>query len=764
MIKPIFLTIFSFLSLFITSFAFAQSSSFVSIVNPVRGGDFWEEKDQRPQTVVFGQLEILRQQNIPATWLIRFDALKNTNITDALKDVQSNEKGLFLEITPTWSAEAGVAYRKSENWHAAGSAFLSGYEQDERIKLVDSSFEEFKRVFGYYPKSVGAWWIDSFSLEYMQQKYKITGALIVSDQYTTDNYQIWGQYWSTPYYPSKINALHPAQTLESKLPVVITQWAARDPVNGYGNGVLESTFSVQANDYIDYHDLDTKYFSKLIDIYTQQPFNKFAHLVVGLENSYSWSKYSNEYKNQIDLLMQKQKEGQLSIVTLANFSNWYQKTFPQLSPEHIIIADDPLGSFKKVVWFMNPYYRVGWFFNQDGSVFRDIRQYIDGQEELCLKDRCDSVNFATSATRVLDEVSFGHKWIIDEGKINDFKVSQDRDRYVISYNNEVGRLREIAFLPRDISVDGKISSIDGAILDATKKDLNTKKINSQIEKGTFEWSATSILLKIIKFILFLVFACIVPGLVLTNKVFEKSAPLLSKIFLSTITGLVSLTLMFYLTSLLNLRPLIFLYLFINIIIFIRLKLYNLFPKERTCSFSGKFPKFKNKFNLALIGIIASGTIFQVLPTFKSGLIFPFGMGFWGPNTHDGVWHISLINQLVKDVPPQNPVFAGEVLKNYHYFFDLLVAVTIYVTKVPALDLLFRFYPFVFSLLLGIGTYYLIKTLFKLTDTFKSKLTVLFSLYLVYSAGSFGWIVEFIKMRHWGGGSRLFGQTSRSHSI
>ncbi len=756
MIKPIFLTIFSFLSLFITSSAFAQGSSFVSIVNPVRGGDFWEEKDQQPQTVVFGQLEILRQQNIPATWLIRFDALKNTNITDALKDVQSNEKGLFLEITPTWSAEAGVAYRKSENWHAAGSAFLSGYEQDERIKLVDSSFEEFKRVFGYYPKSVGAWWIDSFSLEYMQQKYKITGALIVSDQYTTDNYQIWGQYFSTPYYPSKKNALHPAQSLENKLPIVITQWAARDPLNGYGAGVEESTYSVQANDYIDYHKLNINYFSTLVDIYTKQNFNLFGHIVVGLENSYSWEKYKAEYENQIKTLADKQVYGQLKIVTMQDFSSWYSQTFPNFSPPHLIVANDPLGTNKKVVWFMNPYYRAGWFFNSDGSVFRDIRQYRAGEEELCLQKRCDFVNFATFATRVLDEVSFGHKWIIDEGKINDFKVSQDRDRYVISYNNEVGRLREIAFLPRDISIDGKISSIDGAILDATKKDLNTKKINSEIEKGAFEWSATSILLKIIKFILFLVFACIVPGLVLTNKVFEKSVPLLSKIFLSTITGLVSLTLVFYLTSLLNLRPLIFLYLFINIIIFIRLKLYNLFPS--------KFPKFKNKFNLALIGIIASGTIFQVMPTLKSGLIFPFGMGFWGPNTHDGVWHISLINQLVKDVPPQNPVFAGEVLKNYHYFFDLLVAVTIYVTKVPALDLLFRFYPFVFSLLLGIGTYYLIKTLFKLTDTFKSKLTVLFSLYLVYSAGSFGWIVEFIKMRHWGGGSRLFGQTSRSHSI
>ncbi|TSC88573.1 MAG: Uncharacterized protein G01um10147_69 [Microgenomates group bacterium Gr01-1014_7] len=753
---------FSFL--FFLSFplpVLAQTNSFVSIVNPVRGEDFWDLKDQKPQTAVLGQMDILKRFNASATWLIRFDALSNKTITSALKGSQS-EKGLFLEITPTWAKAAGVKYHSGENWHAAGSAFLTGYEREEREKLIDSVFSRFKEVFGFYPTSVGAWWIDSYSLDYMQKKYAVSAALIVADQYSTDNYQIWGQYFSTPYYPSKKNALHPAQTLENKLPMVITQWATRDPVNGYGNGVIESTYSLQANDYIDYHNLDIKYFSKLIDIYTKQPLNQLSQLVVGLENSYSWQKYSKEYENQVETLVSKRKSSQISLATMRDFASWYKSKFPDLSPQHLIVADDPLGTYeqssstnKKVVWFMNPYYRAGWFLNQDGSVFRDIRQYIDGSEELCFKARCDSVNFATSATRVLDEVSFGHKWVIDDGRITDFNVVKQGENYEITYKNEAGHSRTIEFLPRDIGIDGKISSIDGAILDATKKEVQ-KKINSPMEEGTFAWSLNNVLFKTIAFILFLTIGCIIPGFLLINRLL-KNKSVYQTFFLSTIVGLVELTLIFYILGLFKIRFLIYPYILINLILFLGLYL----PKLKKIN----IPKIKNRVDLAIITLIIMGTAFQVIPAFKNGLVYPFGLGFWGPNTHDGVWHISLINQLIKAVPPENPIFSGNILKNYHFFYDLLVAATNYLVKIPVLDLVFRFYPILFSLSLGIGTYYLVRDLFEESlGILKTKIASLFSLYLVYFAGSFGWIVSFIKERNFAGESAFWANQSISFNL
>lgn len=737
--------------------AFANTNSFVSVVNPIRGADFWEDKAQNPKTAVFGQMEILDKFKIPATWLIRYDALFETEIINKLNDLVDDEKGIFLEITPTFTKDADVGYHNSENWHDAGSSFLSGYERADRIKLIDKAFAKFKDTFGIYPKSVGAWWIDAFSLSYMQEKYGVGAALIVADQYTTDNYQIWGQFWSTPYYPSSKNVLNPAQNIESKLPVVIMQWAPRDPVNAYGNGVGESTYSVQANDYLDYHDLNTNYFSSLVDLYTTQQFNQFGQLVVGLENSYSWHKYATEYKNQIQTLSDKKTANQLTVVTMKDFASWYRSTFPNLSPAQIIIADDPLGSYKKAVWFMNPYYRSGWFLNQDGSVFRDIRQYIEGDEEICFQKRCDEVNFATFATRVLDEVTYGNNWIIDGGKISDFKVSKKGDNFVITYLNEAGKLRTIEFLPRDINVDGKISSIDGAILDVIKQDTAERKQQNEFKEGGFYWSLTGVLSKIIKFLSFLLVVCLVPGLVLTNKLFNKDSSSLKRVFLALITGSVLLTVAFYIFSLLNLRFLIFVYILLFLFLFLKLKLFYLLKI--------RIPNTADKPTWVAVLLIITGVIFQNIPSFKNGLVFPFGMGFWGPNTHDGIWHVSLINQLIKGLPAENPIFADTILKNYHFFYDLLVATTAYLTKIPILDLIFRFYPILFSLLLGIGTYYLAFNLFKdRIGVFKTKIAAIFSLYFVYFAGSFGWIVEYIKQKGFGGESAFWANQSISFNL
>lgn len=757
MIEKIFSVLISLLIfLLFPSFVLANSSAFVSIVNPVRGDDFWDIKDQSVETAVLGQVEILKEINLTATFLFRFDALSNQKVIDAVNTLPQSASGLFLEVTPSWAKSSKVSYRQSDSWHFAGSAFLTGYEREEREKLIDAAFEKFKQVFNFYPKCVGAWWIDAYSLNYMQKRYGVSCALIVSDQYSTDNYQIWGQFWSTPYYPSETDALHPAQTKEAKLPVVVMQWAARDPVNGYGNGVFESTFSLQPNDYMDYHNLDINYFSNLIDLYAKQQFNDFSHLVVGLENSYDWQKYKDEYKRQMEILGQKNQKGQLSLVTMEDFATWYENAFPNLSPPHIIVADDPLGSGKKAVWFMNSYFRAGWFFNQEGSVFRDIRQYVEGEEELCFRSRCDEVNFATFSTRVLDEVTFGHKWVIDEGRISQFNVSKIGENYVITYKNEAGKLRTIEFLPRDISVDGKISSIDGAILDATQKQANQKEIYSKIESGTFAFSLGSVLFKAVTFIVFLSLGCLIPGYLLVNKIF-KNKSIYQILFLSLVSGLVELTLIFYILSLLKIRFLIYPYILINLMVFLRLYLYE-FKKI-------SIPKIKIRFDLLIFLLIIAGTIFQIVPTFKNGLVYPYGLGFWGPNTHDGVWHISLINQLIKSVPPQNPIFAGQILKNYHYFYDLLVAASAYLTKIPVMDLVFRFYPILFSLSLGIGTYYLTLDLFQeKLGTLKTKIASLFSLYLVYFAGSFGWIVSYIKERQFGGESAFWANQSISFNL
>ena len=109
-------------------------------------------------------------------------------------------------------------------------------------------------------------------------------------------------------------------------------------------------------------------------------------------------------------------------------------------------------------------------------------------------------------------------------------------------------------------------------------------------------------------------------------------------------------------------------------------------------------------------LIILGTIFQGVAMFRSGIMYDFGIGYWGPLARDGVWHEALVGQLNRGIPPGNPGFAGQLLTNYHYFYDLLVS-AVHSLGVPSNFLIYRFFPVIFSILFGIGTYKLANVLF-----------------------------------------------------
>lgn len=590
----------------------ASENFFVTIVNPVRGFDFWGLEKQDPLTTVEEQLKIIDENELVVTWLLRPDVIFDPKPSEFFKTIPRNhELGIFLEVTPSWSVQAGVNYHQEVSWHYANSIFLSGYTLKEREKLIDSAFQKFKEIFGYYPKSVGAWHLDAKSLSYMEKKYKITSALICADQFLTDNYQIWGSWWGVPYYPSRFNTLIPAQSKKNKIKVVVFQWAARDPVNGYGGGVKESTYSIQANDYLK-HGLDTSYFSKLVDFYTVQAKGKFGQITVGLENDYPWDEVGNEYKNQIKILA---KKG-IKALTMKEFSLWYQEKFPNLSPDHKIGGNDPLGTGKKAFWLMSINGRVGILEKDEEKIIRDWRLYNEKWAEPYLE--------------------------------------------VANQNSQL-----------NFNLPAKIDSV---------------RFPGQVEKLTQP-----------------------PEDLLRQKM---ALPFSSSPAIFVLMGLIF----------------------------------------------GGFLIWGLRINKTLTLLMIFGIAAQAATMIKSGLLYSFGMGFWGPNGHDGIWHLALINELTRHFPPQNPVFAHSALSNYHYFFDLLVGLINKITGLSTVNLYFQIFPLIFSGLLGILTYLLVKKWTR--DTLAS----LFAVFLVYFGGSFGWIITLLRHQNLGGESMFWANQSISFLI
>lgn len=151
--------------------------------------------------------------------------------------------------------------------------------------------------------------------------------------------------------------------------------------------------------------------------------------------------------------------------------------------------------------------------------------------------------------------------------------------------------------------------------------------------------------------------------------------------------------------------------------------------------------------LAILTVL--GVIFQGVAMFRSGWLYNYGVGYFGPLARDGVWHEALVNQLKLAIPPQNPGFAGQMLTNYHYFYDLLVAWLSRFFFISSPFLIYRLFPVVFSILLGIGTYVLAQRLFK------NKVVSLFAVFFAYFASSFGWIVSLLKGQQIGGESAFW---------
>lgn len=140
-----------------------------------------------------------------------------------------------------------------------------------------------------------------------------------------------------------------------------------------------------------------------------------------------------------------------------------------------------------------------------------------------------------------------------------------------------------------------------------------------------------------------------------------------------------------------------------------------------------------KFNYKKWLLILLGSLSWSLTIIKSGWVYKYGMGFWGANGHDGIWHLALAERLAKNSFDM-PVFSGHALQNYHLGFDLIMALVNKITGLPLSLLYFQIIPPILAVAIGILSY---NFAFR---WFKSDKASLWSLFFVYFGGSLGFLI------------------------
>lgn len=336
----------------------------VNIVNFIRlcePRDAAVTEDVLYQTVV-NQVTMMKKYNLGGSFLLQYDALLDPRYQQLLKSLpdSSFEVGAWWEIPQPLAEHAGLKWRGRYpwDWHA-NVGFSVGYTPSEREKLVDTYMKDFKQIFGYYPKSVGCWFIDAHTLHYMYQKYGIVASCNCRDQIGTDGYTLWGGYWSQAYYPSVKNAYMPAQTEANQIPVPVFRMLGSDPVPQYdqrikkkrqGNVTLEPVYSYSGGDsaWVDWY----------LKEFVEGECMEFAYIQAGQENSFTWAQMAKGLEYQLPLIAKLRDEKKVKVETLAASGKWFRDHYKTTPATAVTIKEDLPGSDCKTVWFDSRFYRA----------------------------------------------------------------------------------------------------------------------------------------------------------------------------------------------------------------------------------------------------------------------------------------------------------------------------------------------------------------------------------------------------------------------
>lgn len=349
---------------------------FVLFLNQVRGDECC---DKGSLEHLQSQLDTFKNFKTPATFAIRYDALNDPRYIQLLQSPASinsttqHELALFLEITPSLAKESGVEYHGTEsNWYQAQYAYTVGYSNADRQKLADTAMEKFKAVFGSYPKTTVGWIMDTFTINYLREKYGVFIHQITREQWGTDSYTMSGGPIHYPYFADQNWSFLPAlnnlttqplnnltaeqpNSLTAQLPnpnnILILRQTISDPLRNYGD--TTSAFTSQPNDYSrDKKNLN--YFKKLFDQAMDQKHNAYSIAILGLENSMT-KEYQDEYVKHIEYATNKQSVTVTTPIQLLNSLT----AQPLTQPIPLVIGHDLINDTNTTAyWITTPYYRV----------------------------------------------------------------------------------------------------------------------------------------------------------------------------------------------------------------------------------------------------------------------------------------------------------------------------------------------------------------------------------------------------------------------
>jgi hypothetical protein len=381
--------------------ATAGEPRIVNIYNFIRNSDY---RVPNSEDVLYEttrqQIQLLKHAGLSATWALQYDALIKPRYQKLLKEQLSgkDEIAAWCEIPQPLVEKAGLKWRGQHEWDpTANVGFSPGYTPEERRKLVDVYMADFKNIFGYYPRSVGSWYIDEVTLAYLAERYGIVASCNCKDQVGTDGYTLWGGYWNQAYYPSRVNAYMPAQTKAGQIDVPIFRMLGSDPIyQGYAPGMwtLEPVYPRAGG--------SAEWVGWFMDNLIHQPSLAFAYTQAGQENSFGWDAMKTGLTQQVELLAQQAKAGEIKIETLAESGKWFRHHYALTPPTLVVCLNDWRHENRKTVWYDSRFYRMNIIWENGAFYIRDLHRFDENVISVTHKNVLTTKSLAYETLPVMD--------------------------------------------------------------------------------------------------------------------------------------------------------------------------------------------------------------------------------------------------------------------------------------------------------------------------------------------------------------------------
>src|SRR3989344_5058502 len=187
-------------------------------------------------------------------------------------------------------------------------------------------------------------------------------------------------------------------------------------------------------------------------------------------------------------------------------------------------------------------------------------------------------------------------------------------------------------------------------------------------------------------------AYFIPGDLLINRL---KLSFFQRIVIGIVVGMVLWGWQGFMFGYFGLRFLSYLYIIILLLLWIRIQAGEFLRAVVNKTFFGNV-------DWVVVVLIILGVGIQLSSVWFNGVYLKEGLFFCCSNLFDSILHTALTNQVAKNFPPYEPGMYGEIVRNYHYWGNLIIGELIRVFHLPLISTQNQYAMLLISVFLGLS--------------------------------------------------------------